>query len=110
MIRAGVFILALLAPAGALAGDLPRFDVEAHCDRVARFGGGFSAVTMRGCLDIEQSSYDALKRDWPDLPEEMRRYCIEVARFGGGDYMTLRGCIDLERAAARENAGSSFRF
>ena len=45
------------------AAELPKYDVEAHCTKVAEFGGG-SDVIHNGCVEQEQQSYDQLKRNW----------------------------------------------
>lgn len=106
------FVLAIgvVSATPVAAQELPRFDVKAHCHEVASFGGTYSALTERGCFDLEQSSYDSLKREWADLPASVKRECISVASFGGGDYMTLRGCVDLEIDAMNTNRGSQFRY
>jgi len=102
---------ALLCASAAHAQSLPRFDVDAQCRKIANFGGSYSEMMMSGCLDNEQSSYDALKAAWGDLPEAMRKQCVKIATFGGpGSYMMLKGCVDNELAAARSNASRSFKY
>lgn len=97
--------------ASALAQELPRFDVKAHCKVIANFGGSYSAITERGCFQMEQASYDSLKGPWASLPERMKTHCIEIAKFGGtGNYMTLEGCVKLELEATQANEGSEFKF
>lgn len=99
--------ICLSGAAPALAGSgapvLPRYDVERHCDKVARFSGSFSQATKNGCFALEQSAYDALKAAWPDLPAEMKSHCRQVAEFAGDPaYTTLSGCVRLEMRAARK--------
>lgn len=95
--------LALLAPAGAAAARadaLPRYDPEATCNELAEFGGTRSEMTFRGCMEMEQQSYNTLKARWSELPASVRRTCDELARFGGaGSYMTLGGCVEMELKA-----------
>ncbi len=63
-----------------------------------------------GCMEQEQSAYDALKGEWPQLPAQMRRWCDKVARAGGGgSYVILQGCVEQERAA-KSGAGKPFKF
>ena len=92
-----------------VAGTIPNYDVEQHCDRVARVGGTRSETIDRACLDSEQSAYDALKRNWTALPAEMRSHCDQVAASGGsGSYATLQTCIQQEQKAGRDNSMRRF--
>lgn len=60
---------------------------------------------------MEQTAYDALKRQWNELDDGMRDYCIDVAKFGGkGSYSTLQGCVQMEQQAEGENQGFKFRY
>lgn len=62
-------------------------------------------------MDMEQSSYDSLKAEWAGLSPRIRRYCDELATFGGkGSYMALRGCVDMERGAAARNRDREFKY
>lgn len=107
MILAAIALLALSSLAHAQ--ELPRFDVEAHCNTIASFGGNFSNMTYNGCIDIEQASYNGLKGRWSEVPAAVRRECIDIATFGGtGDYATLQGCIDMEMSAASNQSTFSF--
>ncbi len=93
----------------ALAGAIPHYDVEQHCDRVASVGGTRSKTTYRACIDREQSAYDALKRDWTALPIEMRSHCDQIAAVGGsGSYGILQTCIQQEQKAGRDNSMRRF--
>ena len=87
-----------LAPA-AFAQDIPRYSVEAHCQNVSEVSGG-SSMIYGGCIDMEQTAYNSLKREWAGLPAKARDYCDEVARVSGGSYSILKGCIDMELDAA----------
>ena len=80
---------------------MPRYDVEAHCNEVAGFGGEFSEMMYDGCFDMEQAAYNNLKDRWTDLPGRMRGHCEDIASFGGpGSYSMLEGCVQMEEAAA----------
>ncbi|MDR5887576.1 hypothetical protein [Vreelandella janggokensis] len=109
--KPAVLAIALLAGLASTANaqEIPRFDVEAHCDNIARFGGDFSNITYNGCIDMEQSAYNNLKNRWGDVPTGIRSECMNIATFGGtGDYMTLQGCIDMETSAANNQSEFSF--
>ena len=98
--RLSLPVVALAVPTGALA-DPPRYDVAVHCTEVASFGGEYSEMMYDGCFDMEQASYDNLKRRWDAIPSRMRQHCDEVATFGGtGSYALLEGCVQMEEAAA----------
>lgn len=107
-----VLAAALTSCAGAaIAENLPRFDVETECRKVASVGGSFSEMTYAGCFEMEQQAYDLLKEMWPEMPASVRTECLKIARFGGaGSYMTLQGCAEMEMAAAAENPMRKFRY
>ena len=87
----------------ATATELPRFDVEAHCQQVASMGGTASSTLLNGCMDMEQKSYNSLKQSWEQIPDQARRHCEQVAAFGGGgSYNLLEGCIDMEMKAGAQ--------
>lgn len=100
---------AFTVPALALAGcfissaasaqDIPRYSAEAYCREVSEVSGG-SSMIYGGCIDMEQTAYNSLKREWAGLPIRARTYCDEVARVSGGSYSILQGCIDMELDAA----------
>jgi hypothetical protein len=93
------------------ASELPRFDVQSHCTRVASFSGQMSETTLGGCLDREQAVYDALKSTWDELSQAVRLHCLRIATFGGpGSYSTLQGCIRREIAAGQRNQQRQFRY
>lgn len=85
----------LLLPSSVLANDLPRYDVGSYCDEVADVSGG-SMMIKNGCIDMEQTNYNDLKRSWSSLPGGIKKYCDEVAKVSGGSYMILKGCVDME--------------
>lgn len=109
MKRFGVAIGLILATAPAAWADMPMYDVEAHCKRVASFSGAPSQALLNACLRQEQTAYDNLKPSWDALPSGMRKHCDDVARFGGpGSFSLLDACVSQERAAAKEN--DQFKF
>ena len=83
----------------ALAADLPRYDVEKHCSRVASISGS-SAMIKNGCMDMEQEAYDKLKPLWASIPGKTQQHCGQVAKVSGGSYSILEGCIDMETEEA----------
>ncbi len=103
-----IVLTAVLLPAAARA-EMPSYDVDAHCRKVASHSGSPSQGLLAGCHRNEQLAYDMLKSSWDSLPESMRRHCEKVATFGGGSYGLLQGCISNEQAAARENAQFKFK-
>ncbi|PAU76547.1 hypothetical protein [Halomonas salipaludis] len=100
---------ALALPAMAHAQDIPRYDVEDHCEQVAGFGGSFSNSTYNGCIQMEQSAYNGLRDQWQQLPASIRQHCNDVASFGGaGSYSTLQGCVQMEVSAGENRDSFSF--
>jgi hypothetical protein len=106
-----VLVAAGCLPASAALAEpvIPRFDVEQHCEAVASFGGTYSAMMDRACMQQEQGAYDGLKPQWPDLPETVRAHCTEVAAFGGpGSYLMLESCVHMELDAMEEDGGFKY--
>lgn len=90
--------------------QMPSYDVEKHCEKIASFGGSRSEMLYESCFDMEQSAYDATKPIWSSLPQAMKSHCNRVAAFGGsGSYSLLQSCIDMERSSASNNARREFR-
>ena len=83
----------------AHAGSIPRYDVESYCTEVMNVSGG-SKMIFNGCIDMEQSAYNNLKRSWASLPSQTKSYCDEVGDVAGGSYAILEGCIQMENQAS----------
>lgn len=95
----------------AQASDVPRFDVETHCRKVASFGGTYSASIDKTCFEGEQDAYDKLKPIWGSLPEATAAHCTKVAGFGGtGSYSILETCVRMELDAAGAVGNRQFKF
>lgn len=90
---------------------MPRFDVEAHCKKIASFGGNYSAVLDKTCFDQEQQAYDRLKPVWPQLPDAVAAHCQKIAAFGGpGSYGLLEVCVSQETQAMSDKTGKAFKY
>ncbi|MCL7931274.1 hypothetical protein [Halomonas llamarensis] len=96
-----------VAAFSAHAQSLPRFDVEAHCEDVAEFGGGSHQI-YNSCIQMEQSSYNAIRDQWPSVSSRIRNHCQEVAEFGGESYQILESCVQMEENAAGNRESFSF--
>jgi hypothetical protein len=106
-----IALAALLAIAASPAiAEMPYYNVEAECQKIAAFGGAPSQTMLQACLQQEQAAYNALKPRWAGLPSDIRKHCDEIARFGGdGNYTMLQACIQQETAAAGANSGFKFQ-
>ncbi|MGE6917615.1 hypothetical protein [Achromobacter kerstersii] len=102
-----VSITLSLMGSSAYAVEMPRYDPEAYCKRVANTSGG-SAMIYSGCIDMEQTSYNKLKPIWATLAEKTQKYCDRIAKTSGGSYMILDGCMDMETQAASNPKGFKF--
>lgn len=103
----GLVLLAL--PLVAQAQEMPRYDVENHCERVASVGGDFSNMVYNGCIDMEQAAYNGLRGSWGSIPARTRSHCDRVASVGGsGSYSTLQGCVDMEMSASESRSQFSY--
>jgi len=56
MIRYLISVAVMAFALPAIAQDLPRYDVKAHCDQVASFTGSPSEMIRQGCFQQEQAS------------------------------------------------------
>ncbi|MGQ3671768.1 hypothetical protein ACT6QG_05165 [Xanthobacter sp. TB0136] len=99
------------ATAPSSAQEVPRYDPEGWCKRVAESGGGSSEWLKDACLEQEQAAYDKLKPQWGTVPKKTRSWCNQVATSGGrGSYVLLEQCIDMEFASKQKNDNSKFKF
>lgn len=96
--RTVLFLLALL-PAVAVAQDLPRFDVERHCEKLSQIGGGSHSM-FNPCIELEQDAYDTLRARWGEVSARIRRHCGELGAIGGGSYQMVETCVEMEQEAA----------
>lgn len=85
----------LLSTATAMADERPsRYDMDAHCSRLANTIDGFSPEVMQNCLVGQSDALDRVKRVWRDTPEYIQRDCDLRAHAGGDeDYALLQKCI-----------------
>ena len=104
-----VLTVAFCALGNTVVAEMPRYDVESQCTSVASFSGDYSASLFNGCIDMEQSAYNAVKQSWERLPETMQSHCNSVASFSGaGSYSLLEGCVRMELEAT--NSSKTFKY
>src|SRR5499427_9476877 len=90
----GLTALAPLTGQGAFAQTIPSYATNAHCQRVAGFGGTYSQAVYGTCLNMEQSAALALQNRWSSIPAPVRERCDRVASFGGSaSYSILQNCV-----------------
>ena len=96
----GLAAMAPLTSQDAFAQTIPSYGTNAHCQRLAGFGGTFSRSVYGSCLNVEQSAALALQGRWSSIPESVRERCDRIASFGGSaSYSILQNCVDVELAA-----------
>lgn len=101
-----VLAVAVMAPIGAAAQDLPPFPAwtaRDECERQLRVLRSESAVILRGCLDNEDRAAAELRAGWDAMPGRVRRECMRqqgVLRMTS--YVFLKGCTENELAALRD--------
>jgi hypothetical protein len=109
--RAGwvVVVLCVAMVTSASAQDIPEFNVERHCKSVSAMTGG-GAMMLKACYEQEQSTYDAVKAEWPSLDPKSRRHCIGQARIlAPPSYMMLHACVQQEMSA-KDASGTGFKL
>ncbi len=103
--------LPLLITANVSASEVLKYNPIAHCKHLASFGGNYSELTMRGCMKMEQTSYNLIKKEWATVPVRMKKHCKHLASFGGTpSYTTLKGCLRMEQSAKKKNKDYKFKF
>lgn len=102
--------LVMLIPSFALA-DIPKFDVDKHCDNIAKTMGQSSEMIRSGCFEQEQTAYNNLKQVWDTLPKSMQSHCTAIAKtMAPGSYMILEGCVIQEQESKNDNSQFQFKY
>jgi hypothetical protein len=89
-------LLLLLLTASPVQADErpPRYDINGFCNLQSPPADGAISDATRSCLLAQGEALSALKRQWPDLPEYMRRDCaLRARKDGDGDYLLLKTCV-----------------
>ena len=92
----GLPIGLFVAVTPTLAQELPRLDAVTYCRLKT---SNQSAFLQQGCLTVEQSAYDYLKRVWAAMPLAIREKCFS-ARVAES-YSMMQGCVNVETGAAQ---------
>ena len=88
---AALALILLLSPSIALAQEIPEYDSQAHCQRVAENAAKPDAMLER-CLWLEEYALDELENFWPRASGAIRDECLE-ATSGEESYMVLARCV-----------------
>jgi hypothetical protein len=88
---AALLFLLVFSPSIALAQEIPEYDSEAHCKRVAESAAKPSA-TLGRCLWMEEYALDELEDIWPRASKTIREECLE-ATSGEESYVVLARCV-----------------
>ncbi len=83
---------------------IPLYDVKSYCNIIANYGGSPSEFIRKGCYTQEQSAYNEIKSEWPNVPKSIRSQCDSIAKTSGpGSYALFNGCIKQEISSKEEN-------
>ena len=85
-----VFLL-VFSPSISLAQEIPEYDSQAHCKRVAESAAKPSSTVVR-CLWLEEYALDELETFWPRASNTIREECLEVAS-AEESYVVLARCV-----------------
>jgi hypothetical protein len=85
-----VFLLAF-SPSIVLAQEIPEYDSQAHCERVAQSASKPEAALGR-CLWLEEYALDELETFWPRASNAIREECAEIAS-AEESYVVLARCV-----------------
>jgi hypothetical protein len=83
--------LLVFVPSAALAQDLPEYDSQAHCERLAESAAKPEAMLGR-CLWLEEYALDELETFWPRASGAIREECLEIASTQES-YVVLARCV-----------------
>ena len=91
-----VVVQSCAAQAGTL--DPPRYDSDVFCWLRANTPDGFSDNAQSQCLGQQHIAYDAVRREWHELPDEIQTGCDMFTRERDPlDYEALRSCIETQK-------------
>jgi hypothetical protein len=88
---AALMLLLALSPSIAFAQEIPEYDTQAYCERVAESAAKPSAALGR-CLWLEEYALDELESFWPRASGAIREECLE-ATSGEESYVVLARCV-----------------
>ena len=93
----------MLMCAGALAQELPHYDVETACANQtagARQAPNWNQL-FNLCISEEQGAYDYARLLWPKAPQSIHDYCTSIGPTLDGKpvmtygfYQRLAGCLE----------------
>jgi len=90
LLSAAMFLLAFL-PSIALAQDIPDYDSQAYCERVAADAAKRDAMRGR-CLWLEEYALGELETFWSRANGRVREECLEIAS-AEESYAVLARCV-----------------
>lgn len=105
-----VFALATasFAGPGARAQDIPKYDVEAACQR--------AGIALRPCIMMEQDDYDYSRAVWGSISTETKNKCIGFFQKNSGPrrYAGFKTCVATfgyqDQIQGRLNQSDKFRY
>lgn len=87
---------------------LPRLDPEGHCRDQWTENGALNHRMMQFCLQQEQTAYDSLRSEWPQLDRSIQVTCLRDwgnPRNPNSSYRMLRFCTEQQNSARRQGGG-----
>ncbi len=90
-----MIVLLSSIPLVAHAMAMPKYDVDKFCHQLAKGADG-SMMVRNACIDLEQESYNKLKKMWKNIPEKTQKYCDTIARGLGSSYQGFEECRKME--------------
>ena len=81
----------VFSPSILLAQEIPEYDSQAHCERVAESAAEPEAMLER-CDWLEKYALDELETFWPRASSAIREECLENAS-AEESYVVLARCV-----------------
>jgi hypothetical protein len=87
ILKRGVLLAGILAPALARAEELPEFDARIFC----------VSTGSAGCVEDEARRRGQLSERWNSYPAQRKHFCVQSVRFMPEDrrsYLRLASCLN----------------
>ncbi len=95
-------IFFLMSSAAAALSDLPQYDVDQYCRKLAVATSMLNGHTVATCANRERAAYDGLRGEWDRHSKGAKDYCVTLVNKINPSYVLLTTCLkQTQRSAGR---------
>lgn len=92
------FLKTEVVPQAPMKLVIPTFDLRIYCKEIAALSvPNMIKEVYQHCMNSESEAYFAIRKMWEELPDEVKRKCVQIVRPGDGNYFLLRDCLMNEK-------------